>query len=361
MPDLKMVGLFISTLAKGEEVWQRFLAYVAFVIFILIIYQILYLALKKYAKKSDKEWVPILQNYFYRPALSLVLVIALATIYLFKLTGINEILEIYNHLLRIAFVLAATYFGIKSLKGMRYLILSRYQLEGESEEARKGRKLFTQLRLLESIIIFFLVILAVALILMTFEPVRKVGISLLASAGVFGVILGFSAQKFIGTVFAGIQIAWAQPIRIGDVVIIMGHWGKVEEISLTHIVVKTWDHRQVIVPINWIIDNPFENWTKISSDLYGVVFLYSDYGLVVNEVRAKVAELVKDNPWWDGNKCEVQVTNLNDRTMETRILVSAENADNAWDLRCYLREELIAWLQKEHPELLPKTRIDLNK
>lgn len=356
-----IVGLFIASLSKGTEAWERFLLYIGLVVLILIVYQAFYLALKKYAKKSDHEWVPILEHYFYRPALSLVLVIALATIYLFKITGINDFLELYNHGLRIAFVIAATYFAVKSLKGMRHLILSRYELDGQSEEAQKGRKLFTQLRLLESIIIFFLVILAIALILMTFEPVRKVGISLLASAGVFGVILGFSAQKFIATVFAGIQIAWAQPIRIGDVVIMMGHWGKIEEITLTHIVIKTWDHRQVVVPINWIIDNPFENWTKLSSDLYGVIFLYSDYGLSVNSVREKVLELIEKTSWWDGRKWEVQVTNLTDKTMETRVLVSAANADDAWDLRCYLREELISWLQKEHPELLPKTRVELKQ
>ena len=351
----------ISGLVVETETWERLLLYLGFILLVLLVYQLLYLVLKKWVKKSEISFAKILETHFYRPFQYVVLVASLASVYMFRLKGWNEFLIVYNHIIRILFVIALAYFIIKLIKGTRSIVLSQFDLDGGTEESKKGRKIYTQLKLVESILVFFVVICAVAAILMTFEGVRKVGISLLASAGIFGVILGFSAQKLIGTVLSGIQIAWAQPVRIGDVVVISGHWGKVEEITLTHITLKIWDNRQLVVPINWIIENPFENWTKLNSELNGSVFIYVDYSMPIEPMREELTRIVNSSKFWDGRKQELLVTNLTDKAMEIRALASAKDADDAFDLRCEIREKLITYVQKNYPASLPFLRVELNK
>lgn len=196
---------------------------------------------------------------------------------------------------------------------------------------------------------------------MTFDKVRQIGVSILASAGIAGIIIGFAAQRSLATLIAGIQIAITQPIRIDDVVIVENEWGWIEEITLTYVVIRIWDQRRLVVPITYFIERPFQNWTRTSAELLGTVYLYADYGIPVDELRQELEKIVNASPLWDKRVAKIQVTNATEKTVEMRALVSAENSSNAWELRCLVREKLIDFMQRNYPERLPRIRLETNK
>jgi small-conductance mechanosensitive channel len=196
---------------------------------------------------------------------------------------------------------------------------------------------------------------------MTFEKVHQIGVSILAYAGIAGIIVGFAAQRSISTLIAGIQIAITQPIRIDDVVIVENEWGRIEEITLTYVVVRIWDQRRLIVPITFFIESPFQNWTRESAEILGTVFMYVDYRAPIDELRSELERIVAETSLWDKRVAKIQVTNTTDKAIELRALVSAENSSNAWELRCTVREKLISFLQQNYPECLPMVRVELEK
>jgi small-conductance mechanosensitive channel len=195
--------------------------------------------------------------------------------------------------------------------------------------------------------------------LMTFEKVRQLGTTLLASAGIAGIIIGIAAQRSIAALIAGVQMALTQPIRVDDVVIVENEWGRIEEITLTYVVVRIWDLRRLIVPTTYFLEKPFQNWTRVSTDLLGTVFLYVDYTVPVEEVRAELKRLAENSELWDGQVCVLQVTDTTEHAMQLRVLVSASDASNAWTLRCEVREKLVEFIQKNYPRSLPRLRADV--
>lgn len=233
------------------------------------------------------------------------------------------------------------------------------RFEVDVRDNLKARKIHTQLRVMEKIIIILILVIAFSSFLMTFEKIKQFGISILASAGVIGIVIGFAAQKSIATIFAGLQIALTQPIRIDDVVIVEDEWGWIEEINLTFVVVKIWDQRRLVVPITYFIDKPFQNWTRETAELLGTVFIYTDYTAPIGEVRQELKRIVKSSFLWDKRVCVLQVTNATDKTIELRALVSSKDSPEAWELRCIVREKLIEFLQKNYPECLPRTRLEI--
>jgi small-conductance mechanosensitive channel len=196
-------------------------------------------------------------------------------------------------------------------------------------------------------------------LLLNFESVRKYGATLLTSAGVAGIIIGFAAQKTIANLLAGFQIAFTQPIKIDDAVIVEGEWGWIEEINLTYVVVKIWDLRRLILPITYFTEKSFQNWTRTSAQILGSVFLYTDYALPVDALRKKFDRVLENSDLWDGEAKSVQVTESSEHTMTIRLLMTAKNSPTAWDLRCLVREELISFIQQEYPDCLPRTRAEL--
>ncbi|HEY3940207.1 MAG TPA: mechanosensitive ion channel domain-containing protein [Bryobacteraceae bacterium] len=202
-------------------------------------------------------------------------------------------------------------------------------------------------------VIFFT---ALATALMTFPNIRSLGAGLFASAGLAGIAVGTAARPALANLVAGLQIALAEPIRIDDVVIVEGEWGQVEEVNTTYVVVRTWDLRRMIVPLSYFIEKPFQNWTHTSSDLIGVVFLYTDYTLPIEELREEYRRILQASPLWDRKVSVVQITDAKETTIEVRFLMSAANSSAAFDLRCYVREKLIDYLQKSHPQALPIVR-----
>ncbi|ABS64462.1 MscS Mechanosensitive ion channel [Parvibaculum lavamentivorans DS-1] len=219
-----------------------------------------------------------------------------------------------------------------------------------------ARKHVTQLRILRRVADTLVVLLTLGAGLMSFESVRQYGISVFASAGAAGLVLGFAARPVLENLIAGIQIAITQPIRIDDAVVVEGEWGWIEEINGTYVVIRIWDWRRLIVPLSYFIQNPFTNWTRESASIIGTVYLYTDYNLPVDELREHLNEVAKSSPLWDGKVVNLQVTDAGDRSIEIRALVSAATSPQAWDLRCYVREKLVSYLRERHPDSLPQVR-----
>jgi small-conductance mechanosensitive channel len=262
-----------------------------------------------------------------------------------------------SQFIKVAVIFCVTWLLIRSIKLTREVILKQYDI-GEADNL-KARRVYTQFRVLERIIIFVVILIAVAVALMTFEGIRRIGISLFASAGVAGIIIGFAAQKLLGSVLAGFQIALTQPIRIDDVVIVENEWGWIEEINLTYVVVRIWDKRRLIVPTTYFIEKPFQNWTRVSADILGTVYIYTDYHVPMGKLREAFMDILKGTELWDGKVGVMQVTNTTDRSVEVRALMSAENSPKAWDLRVLVREQLIAYLRENYPQSLPRTRVEM--
>nr|WP_319400973.1 mechanosensitive ion channel domain-containing protein [uncultured Carboxylicivirga sp.] len=256
-------------------------------------------------------------------------------------------------------VISISWLSIAIIKSLKHFILSSYNIL--DADNLKARKIHTQMRVFERLLIFLVIFIGLSIALLSFDKVREIGLSLLASAGIAGIIIGFAAQKSLSLLLAGFQIAITQPIRLDDVVIVEGEWGWIEEITLTYVVVRIWDKRRLIVPINYFIEKTFENWTRQSADILGTVFIYVDYGFPVEKMREEMSRLLPDIPEWDGQVNVLQVTNATEKTMELRALVSAKDSPKAWDLRVRLREELIRFMQSKYPEYLPKARIELEK
>ena len=185
---------------------------------------------------------------------------------------------------------------------------------------------------------------------------RRLGTGLLTGVGVGGIIIGFAAQKSLGNLLAGFQIAFTQPIRIDDVLVVEGEWGRVEEITLTYVVLNIWDQRKLILPINYFIEKPFQNWTRTGAEILGTAFFYMDYTIPVDQLRTEFERLLSLSPLWDKRAQALQVTNTSERTIEVRTLMSAATSGAAFDLRCYIRENLIKYVREHHPDSLPKTR-----
>jgi small-conductance mechanosensitive channel len=209
---------------------------------------------------------------------------------------------------------------------------------------------------IRKIIITAVIIVATGSVLMLFDPVRQFGTSILASAGIAGIVIGFAAQRTLGNVLAGIQIALTQPLLIDDIVVVEAEFGQIEEITLTYVTVRTWDLRRLILPITYFVEKPFQNWSRVSTDLLGAIVLYLDYQAPIGELRRELKRLVENNPKWDRKVCGLQVTDTKQTTIEVRALVSSTDPGKVFDLRCEVREGLIEFLCRNHPESLPRQR-----
>jgi small-conductance mechanosensitive channel len=238
-------------------------------------------------------------------------------------------------------------------------VLTKYDIT--AADNLQARKMYTQVHVLSKTLYVIIAIFAAASMLMLFEEVRRFGTSLLASAGVVGIIAGFAAQRTIANLFAGFQLAMTQPIRLDDVVIMEGEWGRIEEITLTYVVVHIWDDRRLIVPLSYFIEKPFQNWTRASAELLGSVFVWVDYSLPVNDVRAAVGDIVAGCKDWDRRFWNLQVTDASERAMQVRVLATAADASKAWDLRCEIREKVIDFLQEQQAQALPKLRAEVSR
>ena len=277
---------------------------------------------------------------------------------IFKTILINsEIEEFFKILAKIFLITSTAFIFIKIIFAFENFIMIKFNMDTKNNF--KARAMYTQVNVFRKILIFLIVILSSAAILMTFDLFREIGSTLLASAGVAGIVFGFAAQKTISNIFAGFQLALSQPILIGDVVVVEGEWGRIEEITLTHVIIAIWDQRRLVLPISYFLEKPFQNWTKHSSEILGTIFIYSDFNLPLDKLEEEVSNLCKKSNLWDGRVMSVQVTNTNINGIEIRILVSSIDSSNCFDLRCYIRKNIIEFIQQKYPLCFPKTRIKL--
>ncbi|RDK03872.1 mechanosensitive ion channel family protein [Paraburkholderia lacunae] len=260
----------------------------------------------------------------------------------------------------IALIGALTWLSVRSAAAIGEAIVQAHPLD--TADNLQARRIHTQARVLARSVMLVIVIVIVGVggALMTFPSVRQIGASLLASAGVAGLVAGIAARPVLGNLIAGLQIALSQPIRLDDVVVIQGEWGRIEEITGTYVSVRLWDQRRLIVPLQWFIENPFSNWTRSNSQIIGTVFLYVDYRMPLAPLREELARIVENAPEWDRRVQVLQVTDGTERSMQLRALVSSLDSGLNWDLRCRVREGLLDFIQKHYPQYLPRARAEVS-
>jgi small-conductance mechanosensitive channel len=234
------------------------------------------------------------------------------------------------------------------------IIFARYSMD--SQDNLNARRIRTQTHVLQRIATLTVSIVTVSVMLMTFPAVRHLGVSLLASAGLAGLIVGMAARSTLSNLIAGIQVALTQPIRIEDSVVLEGEWGWIEEINTTYVVVRLWDLRRLVVPLSYFIEKPFQNWTRTRADLLATAMIYVDYTAPIQELREELHRILESTELWDKRTWALQVTDATERTIQIRALMSARSGPAAFDLRCHVRERLVQFLREKYPLALPKQR-----
>lgn len=296
-------------------------------------------------------------RYSRRPA-KLILPLLAAVVALPTLPLPYRAMTVLRHITGLGLIASGAWLAISLLGVVDDAVALKFPVD--VKDNLSARRVQTQVKVLQRIITTVVVIVTASIMLMTFPEIRQLGTSLLASAGLAGLIVGLAARSTLANLLAGIQVALTEPIRIDDVVIVEGEWGRIEEIHTSYVVVKIWDLRRLVVPISYFIEKPFQNWTRTSADLLGSVFLYVDYTVPVDAVRAELERILKESTdLWDGKVCVLQVTDSKERTLELRALMSAGDSGSAWDLRCRVRERLVAFLQSNYPQCLPRLRAEL--
>ncbi|MCC8359213.1 mechanosensitive ion channel family protein [Salinimicrobium sediminilitoris] len=327
---------------------------------LIVLYFLLHFVLKRLGKDPSNILPHNIASRLKIPIIILFLVVAIQAILIRREIITNEgQVDFFQQLRSILLILSLTWFIVVAIRVAKNQFLKQFDVTTQNN--LRARKFYTQFNIIERISIFVVVLFALGIALLTFDGVEEIGVSILTSAGIAGIILGLSAQKVFGTIFAGIQIAIAQPIRIDDVVIVEGEWGKIEEIKLTYVVVKIWDKRRLVLPTTYFIEKPFQNWTRNSSDILGTVFIYTDFDLPIDKLREELTRLLNATELWDREVNVIQVTDLTENTMELRALMSAKDAPTAWDLRVYARENLLKFIQENYPDSLPRTRINIKE
>lgn len=291
--------------------------------------------------------------------------------FLFVLSAIYALLQrlspqwtddpLFGKIYSIGMIFGTAWLAVRGVSFAARLFLKRYDIA--KRDNLSARAIHTQVNVARRLAIAVIITIAIAAMLMSFEQIRALGVSLLASAGVAGIVLGLAAQKTIGNFFTGIQIAITQPIRMGDAVVVENEWGWIEEINLTYVVVKIWDQRRLVLPISYFVDHPFQNWTRTTADILGSVMLYLDYTMPLQPLRDELDRILEQDAGdlWDGKVKVVQVTDTTEKSMVIRVLVSAGDSPSAWDLRCLVREKLIAFMQEKYPQHLPRFRADVGE
>ncbi|UNZ19801.1 mechanosensitive ion channel family protein [Streptomyces sp. 891-h] len=256
--------------------------------------------------------------------------------------------------LTIVLIAASAWLILRIVAAITETIATRYA--GATHDPARGRRVRTQLTLIRRLITAVVTVIAVAAVLLQFPGMKTFGTSMLASAGVLGIVAGIAAQSTLGNLFAGLSIAFGDMVRIGDEVVVEGELGTVEEITVSYLVILTWDERRITMPVSYFTNKPFENWSRGGPQMTGTVYLHLDHSTPLEELRAKTEELVRDSDEWDGRSWNLLVTDTTPTTIQVRVAVTARTSGDLWTLRCSLREQLITWLKTYHPEALPGIR-----
>ncbi len=324
----------------------------------LLLFYVLFYILKKWSR-SKRHVIPrLLEDHIHLPGVLLFIVISITiTLPEFKSYLGKKLYENLAHACTILLIITVSYLCIKLVRLTREIILAFYNRKEYKDYTLRSAR--TKFQLIQRVINVVIIIVSFAAVLMTFEKVKLIGSGLLASAGVAGIVLGFAAQKSLGTLFSGIQIAISQPVKIDDIVVVEGQYGTIGEITLTYVVLNTWDEKRLIVPINYFLENSFENWTRASPEVLGRVKIYTDYTLPVEPVRQEFLRLVATSTLWDQRKAALDVTEANEKTILLRATMSAKDSEDAFRLECFIREKMITFILENYPESLPTSRLNI--
>ncbi len=323
----------------------------------LVVQALLFAGLGRLGAKPGRVLEASLYRHGRRPARYLLPLVAL--LFVLPAAPMDPTLRLgLEHLFSLGLIAGGAWLIILSVAVLADLIAARYRVDVADNLA--ARRIQTQVQVLRRVVGVVVVILTLAAMLLTFPAARAIGASLLASAGLAGLVLGMAMKPTLANLVAGVQIALTQPIRMEDAVIVESEWGWIEEITSTYVVVRLWDWRRMVLPLTYFIENPFQNWTRASAQLIGSVYLYVDYTVPVDELRRELERIVHASDKWMGKVCVLQVSDVKEYTIELRALADARDAGTAWDLRCIIREGLIGYLQQHYPGSLPRTRAELN-
>ncbi|GAB3199440.1 small-conductance mechanosensitive channel [Pontibacter aydingkolensis] len=321
----------------------------------IVLKLILFKLLSIYNKQENPLLVRSLTKHLNQP-LSFLIPLLFLSISIPLLPYSDKTIYILKRVIEVLDILVFAWALIKLTNVGRDIVRQKYQID--KADNYRERKLFTQLQFIRKITILLVAFIALSMILLSFDAVRKLGTGLLTSAGVVGIVVGIAAQKSIANLLAGLQIAFTQPIRLDDVLVVENEFGRVEEITLTYVVLRLWDNRRLILPLNYFIDQPFQNWTRTGSDILATVYLYTDYTIPIEALRKEFDVILAGTELWNKQVAVLQVTDSKERTLELRALMSANNSGAAWDLRCLVREKLVQFIQQNYPESLPKLRTE---
>jgi small-conductance mechanosensitive channel len=326
------------------------------IILALIAHYVLFLVAKNLAKRTGGVVVNSLVDHAEGPTRWILPLLAIV-LALPALPVRSDLVQVLRHVAGLGLIAAIAWVIIWLSEVLNDALFARYRIEiADNLTARRIRTQTTVLRRIFNVVV---IVITAGFMLMTFPPIRQLGASLLASAGIAGLVVGMAMKSTFSNLVAGLQIALTAPIRIEDVVIVEGEWGWIEEILTTYVIVRTWDLRRLVVPLSYFIDHVFQNWTRRTADLLAYVYIYCDYTAPVDELRQEFRRIVESTPLWDKKVCVLQVTDATEHTLQIRALSSAADSSKAWDLRCLMREKLIQFLQEKHPDCLPKTRAEL--
>ena len=265
--------------------------------------------------------------------------------------------KVLLHFLVLCAIATAAWLVASLLVVVEDTALARFRVD--VPDNRHARRVRTQVVMLRRLTIAVIVILTVGVMLMTFPSVRGIGAGVLTSAGVVGVVAALAAQSLLGNVFAGLQLAFSDAVRLDDVVVVEGEWGRIEELTLSYVVVQIWDDRRLILPTSYFTSKPFQNWTRTEAAVLGTAEFDVDWAVPVQVMREELRRLVEGTELWDGRVCVLQVTDATGGTVRLRALVSAADAGSLWDLRCLVREHMVAWVLDNRPTALPRMRTEL--
>jgi small-conductance mechanosensitive channel len=327
------------------------------IVIALAVHAVLFFVLRRLARRKGDVFVNSLVRHGQRPSRWILPLLGLLTA--LPAARLSEsVLDPVERAVGLGLIAATAWLVILISQIITDILSGRYRMELAANLS--ARRVQTQIEVLHRIVVVIVVVVAVSVMLMTFPAIKHIGMSLLASAGLAGLVVGMAMKGTLSSLIAGIQIAFTQPIRIEDAVVVEGEWGWIEEIGTTYVVVRIWDLRRLVLPLSYFIEHPFQNWTRTSSDLLGSVFLYVDYTVPVEEVRAELGRIAKSTNLWKGNVCVLQVSDAREGTLQLRALVDARDSSEAWDLRCYVREKLVQFLQEKYPSALPRVRAEFH-
>ena len=354
-----MANRFILYLQNLLSPWRHWLYSAAFIAGALalgfIIHRLLFAVLRHLARAASTPY-DILVRYSKKPSRCLFPLLSL-----FLLLPFSQIkpqtTDILRQIVLLGIFASLAWLAIGIINALGDVLALKFKID--DQDNLHARRVQTQIIMLRRITNVLIIVIAVSLMLMTFPGIRQLGATLFASAGILGIIAGIAARPTLSNLIAGIQIALTEPIRLDDVVIVEGEWGRIEEITTTYVVVRIWDLRRLMLPLAYFIEKPFQNWTRVTADLIGSVYIYTDYTVPVEKLRQEVYRILTASPLWDGKVWSLQVTDTTERCLQLRALMSASNSSSAWDLRCHVREKMIAYLQAHYPQSLPKVRAEV--